>query len=196
MWHKFNPNPHGSSVGDCAVRAVAAATGRSWEQAYISLALTGYALGDMPSANRTWGAYLQKQGYKRRMVEAGENLPLTETAVKAPACIMHREGSGLVTLRGLTNQCKARFKVSFGGNIAVPTGGTVGPISVALAVGGESLTSATAIVTPAAVENYFNVFVAAFIEVPRGCCVTVAVKNTSTQAVSIANSNLIVERVA
>lgn len=78
----------------------------------------------------------------------------------------------------------------------IPTGGTVGPISVALAVGGESLTSATAIVTPAAVENYFNVFVAAFIEVPRGCCVTVAVKNTSTQAVSIANSNLIVERVA
>ena len=59
-----------------------------------------------------------------------------------------------------------------------------------------SLTSATAIVTPAAVENYFNVFVAAFIEVPRGCCVTVALKNTSTQAVSIANSNLIVERVA
>lgn len=130
------------------------------------------------------------------IVAAGENFPLTETAVKAPACIMHREGSGLVILRGLTNQCKARFKVSFGGNIAIPTGGTVGPISVALAVGGESLTSATAIVTPAAAENYFNVFVAAFIEVPRGCCVTVAVKNTSTQAVSIANSNLIVERVA
>jgi hypothetical protein len=129
-------------------------------------------------------------------VAAGENLPLTETAVKAPACIMHREGSGLVTLRGLTNQCKARFKVSFGGNIAIPTGGTVGPISVALAVGGESLTSATAIVTPAAVENYFNVFAAAFIEVPRGCCVTVAAKNISTQAISIANSNLIVERVA
>ena len=70
MWRKFNPNPRGSSVGDCAVRAVAAATGRSWEQTYIALALTGYALGDMPSANRTWGAYLQKQGYKRRMVEA------------------------------------------------------------------------------------------------------------------------------
>lgn len=62
MWHKFNPNPRGSSVGDCVVRAVAAATGQSWEQAYIALALTGYALGDMPSANRTWGAYLQKQG--------------------------------------------------------------------------------------------------------------------------------------
>jgi hypothetical protein len=129
-------------------------------------------------------------------VSAGENLPLTETAVKGPACIVHREGAGIVTLRGLTNQCKARFKVSFGGNIAVPTGGTAGAISVALAIAGEPLNSATAIVTPAAVENYFNVFVAAFIEVPRGCCVTVAVKNTSTQAVGIANSNLIVERVA
>lgn len=130
-------------------------------------------------------------------VAAGENLPLTETAVKGSSCVVHREGAGIVTLRGLTNgQCFARFKVSFGGNIAIPTGGTVGPISVALAVSGEPLNSATAIVTPAAVENYFNVFVAAFIEVPRGCCVTVAVKNTSTQAVSIANSNLIVERVA
>lgn len=130
-------------------------------------------------------------------VAAGENLPLTETAVKGSSCVVHREGAGIVTLRGLTNgQCFARFKVSFGGNIAIPTGGTVGPISVALAVGGESLTSATAIITPAAVENYFNVFVAAFIEVPRGCCMTVALKNTSTQAVSIANSNLIVERVA
>lgn len=110
---------------------------------------------------------------------------------------LHRAGSGLVTLRGLTSgQCRARFKVSFGGNIAIPAGGTVGPVSIALAVGGEPLSSATAIVTPAAVENYFNVFVAAFIEVPRGCCVTVAVKNTSAQAVSIANSNLIVERVA
>lgn len=70
MWIKFSPNPHGGSVGDCAVRAVAAATGQSWEQAYIGLALTGFALGDMPSANRTWGAYLQKHGFKRRLVEA------------------------------------------------------------------------------------------------------------------------------
>ena len=67
---------------------------------------------------------------------------------------------------------------------------------MALAINGEPLTSATAIVTPAAVENYFNVFVATFIEVPRGCCVTVALENTSTQAVEIANSNLIAERVA
>ena len=129
-------------------------------------------------------------------VAAGQNLPLTETSVAGPSCIVHREGAGIVTLRGLTNQCRARFKVSFGGNIAIPTGGTVEAISVALAVGGEALNSATAIVTPAAADNYFNVFVAAFIEVPRGCCVTVVLKNTSTLAVSIANSNLIAERVA
>lgn len=129
-------------------------------------------------------------------VAAGQNLPLTETSVAGHSCIVHREGAGIVTLRGLTNQCRARFKVSFGSNIAIPTGGTVEAISVALAINGEPLASATAIVTPAAVENYFNVFVAAFIEVPRGCCVTVALENTSTQAVSIANSNLIAERVA
>ena len=101
-----------------------------------------------------------------------------------------------MTLRGLTNQCRARYKVSFGANIAIPDGGTVAPISVALAIAGEPLNSATAIVTPAAAGEYFNVFTAAFIDVPRGCCITIAVENTSTQAISIANSNLIAERVA
>ena len=129
-------------------------------------------------------------------VAAGQNLPLTETAIKGSNCIVHREGAGNVTLRGLTNQCKALFKVSFGGNIAIPTGGTVGPVSVALAVGGEALNSATAIVTPAAVDQYSNVFTAVFVEVPRGCCVTVALKNTSTQAIEIANANLVIERIA
>lgn len=129
-------------------------------------------------------------------VAAGQNLPLTETAVKGTNCIVHREGAGNVTLRGLTNQCKAVFRVSFGGNIAIPTGGTVGAISVALAVGGEALNSATAIVTPAAVDQYSNVFTSVFVEVPRGCCVTVALKNTSTQAIEIANANLVIERTA
>lgn len=129
-------------------------------------------------------------------VAAGQNVPLTETAVAGKACVVHREGAGIVTLRGLTNQCKARYKVSFGGNIAVPTGGTVEAITVALAINGEPLASTTATVTPAAVENYFNIYVAAFVEVPRGCCLTVAARNTSTQTINFANSNLIVERVA
>ena len=129
-------------------------------------------------------------------VAAGQNVPLTETAVAGKGCIVHREGAGIVTLRGITNQCKARYKVSFGANIAVPAGGTVEAITAALAINGEPLTSATATVTPAAAGNFFNIFVAAFIEVPRGCCVTVAAENTSTQAILFDNSNFIAERVS
>lgn len=129
-------------------------------------------------------------------VAAGQNLPLTETAVKGGNCITHREGAGIVTLRGITNQCRARYRVSFGANIAIPDGGTVEAISIALAIAGEPLNSATAIVTPAAADEYFNVFTSAFIDVPRGCCITIAVENTSTQAINISNSNLIAERVA
>ena len=129
-------------------------------------------------------------------VPAGQNVPLTETAVTGKPCIVHREGAGIVTLRGLTQQCKARFKVSFGANIAIPTGGTVEAITAALAINGEALTSATAIVTPAAVENYFNIYVSAIVEVPKCCCVTVAMENTSAQAVSFANSNMTVDRIS
>lgn len=129
-------------------------------------------------------------------VSAGQNVPLTETAVTGKPCIVHREGAGIVTLRGLTQQCKARFKVSFGANIAIPTGGTVEAITAALVINGEALNSATATVTPAAVENYFNIYVSAIVEVPKGCCVSVAMENTSAQAVSFANSNMTVDRIS
>ena len=129
-------------------------------------------------------------------VADGQNMPFTETAVSGNPCIVHREGAGIVTLRGLTNQCRARFKVSFGANLAIPTGGAVGAISAAITVNGEPLNSATGIVTPAATNQYGNVYIVANIDVPRGCCLTVAVKNTSDQAINIANANLIVERVA
>lgn len=129
-------------------------------------------------------------------VAAGQNVPLTETAVTGKPCIVHREGAGIMTLRGLTQQCKARFRVSFGANIAIPTGGTVGAITAALVINGEALNSATATVTPAAVENYFNIYVSAIVEVPKGCCVPVAMKNTSAQAVSFANSNMTVDRIS
>lgn len=131
-----------------------------------------------------------------QLVAAGQNVPLTETAINSKPCIVHRQGAGIVTLRGITNQNRALFRISFGGNIAIPTGGTVEAITAALAVNGEALNSATATVTPAAVENYFNVYVSAQVSVPKGCCVTVAMKNTSAQAVNFANSNLTVERIA
>lgn len=130
------------------------------------------------------------------LVAAGQNVPLTETAVAGNCSIVHREGAGIVTLRGLTNQCRARYKVSFGANIAIPAGGTVEAISLALAVNGEPLVSATAVVTPAAVGDYGNIFVSANVDVPRGCCLTVAAENISGQAINVANANMIVERVA
>ena len=129
-------------------------------------------------------------------VQANQSVYFTDTTVCGGPSITHRDGSGLVTLRGLTNQCRARFKVFFSGNIAIPTGGTVEGISAAIAISGEAVSSTTMIVTPAAVENFFNVASAVYLDVPCGCCVQVSVKNTSTQAIDFQNSNLIIERVA
>lgn len=129
-------------------------------------------------------------------VPANQNVLFTDTVTYGNYSIAHRDGSGLVTLRGNTNQCRARYRVSFGGNIAIPTGGTVEAIQIALALEGEGIASSTMIVTPAAVENYFNVFGALFVDVPRNCCLTASVKNTSAQSILVQNANLIVERVA
>lgn len=132
-----------------------------------------------------------------QQVAAGQNVVFSETPVSGGCNILHREGAGNVTLRGACSQCRARYKITFGANIAIPTSGTVGPISIAITVDGERLGSSIATVTPAAVGNEFNVFSAAFVEVPRGCCVTVAVQNAAVpaQTIEVQNANLIVERV-
>lgn len=135
-------------------------------------------------------------GIAIQTVAQGEDVSFTETPVCATKCILHRQGSGIVKLRGLTNQCRARFLVSYSGNIQIPTGGTVESISLAIAIDGEPLQSTRMIVTPAAVENFFNVSAQAYVDVPRGCCVTVSVQNTSTQAIEVQNSNLIAVREA
>lgn len=119
-----------------------------------------------------------------------------ETPICGGNNIYHREGSGVVRLRSVTQQCRARYKISFGGNVQIPTGGTVEGISLAIALDSEPLGSATMIVTPAAVEDFWNVFAAVYVEIPRGCCATVAVENTSTQPIEVQNANLIIERVA
>lgn len=131
-----------------------------------------------------------------QLVQPNQNVLFTETAVSGNCSIVHREGSGLVSIRGLTQQNRARFRASFGGNIAVPTGETVGPITLAIAINGESVASTTMIVTPTAVDAYFNVFSAIFLDVPTGCCSQISVKNISGIPVNVQNANLIVERVA
>ena len=129
-------------------------------------------------------------------VAVGANVLFTDTVTSGNCSIVHRDDSGLITLRGITNQCRARYRVSFGGNIAIPDGGTVGPISLALAINGEPVGATTMIVTPTATQAFFNVFGAVFIDVPAGCCSQVSVTNTSLQTIDVQNANLIVERVA
>ena len=111
--------------------------------------------------------------------------------------ITHRSGSGVFRLKGATNGCRAIYKVEFNANIAVATGGTVGPISVALQEDGETLGNAVAVVTPAAIGDFFNVSLSTFIYIPCGCCVTVSVENTSDgTAIDVTNANIVFERVA
>lgn len=145
-------------------------------------------------------------------VEAGQNVILNTTIGCPKGYVLHRNESGIVTLRGITNNCFARYQVTFNGNIAIPSDGTApAPISVALAVSGEPILTSRAIVTPAVVTpdpptnaNYFNVTSTAFITVPKGCCFNIAVENTSTgtdattpaPAINVQNANLVVERVA
>ena len=130
-------------------------------------------------------------------VPANQNVYFTDTVVNGNCSISHRDNSGLVTLRGVTNsQNRARFMVTFGGNIAVPTGGTAEAISLAIAIDGEPVPATAMIVTPAAVDQYFNVKASAFIDVPRACCSQISVVNTSSQAIAVQNGNLIITREA
>ena len=131
-----------------------------------------------------------------QLVNENQNVLFSDTVVDGNCSVVHRDGSGLVTLRGITNQCRARYRITFGGNIAIPTGGAVAAISLALSIDGEPIDTTTMIATPAAVENYWNVSSSIFIDVPRGCCYSLGVRNTSDQAINVQNANLIIERVA
>lgn len=132
-----------------------------------------------------------------QQVLMGNNVYFSETPIPGNCSIVHTNGSGLIKLRGRTcNQSRARFKISFNGNIALPTGGTAGEISLVIAVDGEGIEATRMIVTPAAVEQFFNVGSTVYVDVPKGCCSTIGIKNTSGPEITVQNANLIVERVA
>lgn len=130
-----------------------------------------------------------------QVVQSNQNAVLTETVVRGGKFINHREGAGIITLAGV-NCGVARYKVTAYGNIAIPEGGTVAPIQLAIALNGEVLQSTIAEVTPAAADQYFNVATGAVICVPSSCCVQVSVKNAGTDPINVKNLNVIVERVA
>lgn len=142
-----------------------------------------------------------------QLVEPNQNVLLNTVIPCNKGYVFHRENSGIVILRGIVNcpqACFARYQVTFNGNIAIPEGADVGPISVALAIDGEPIQTSRAIITPAAVDEYGNVTSTAIITVPRGCCFTVTVENTSGPAapggvapeINVQNANLVVSRIA
>lgn len=120
--------------------------------------------------------------------------------------IYHEDETGIFILRGITNgQCFATYQITFNGNIAVPDGGDVVPIAVAIAVNGEPRPTSRAIYTPAAVDEYGNVTSTAIIKVPRGCCFTLSVEAVDADSdpttdpapvIEVQNVNLVINRIA
>lgn len=93
--------------------------------------------------------------------------------------VFHEDGTGNFILRGIVNNAccnRARYQVIARGNIAIPEGGTVGAIAMALAVNGEVRPTSRSIVTPAAVDEYGNFTSSAIIDIPRGCCFNVSLR--------------------
>ena len=134
---------------------------------------------------------------------------LLETAICCNrGYVLHRAGSGILTLRGIVNNPCARFaryRVAFDGNIAVPEGGTAGEIQLAIAIDGEIVPTSIATATPTAVDAYWNVSGFAIIDVPSGCCYTISVENASVSetpattpasALNLRNLNVEVTRLA
>lgn len=121
----------------------------------------------------------------------------TATTASGSPSILHMNGSGLVTLRGLTNQWRARFVINASANVALSAGATATePINLSIALNGEPLTSTTMISTPGVVEEFNNVARSVTIDVARGCCVQISLENTGTTDIDIQNVILNVERVA
>lgn len=139
-----------------------------------------------------------------QVVAPGESVVFTDSPVPCDRnFVRFREGSGNFLLSGWvpgTPGCgcnrkkSASYLVDFGANISIPEGGTVGEISVAIAVDGSTIPASTMISTPAAVNEYSNVSRAINVEVWRGCCETVSIRNTSDQPIQIQNANIIFSR--
>ena len=120
--------------------------------------------------------------------------------------VYHEDETGIFILRGITNNCFARYSVTFNGNISVPDGGAVTPIAVAITVNGEPRLTSRAIFTPQAVDEYGNVTSTAIITVPKGCCFSVSVRYVDatkddpatepTPLINVQNANLTVNRIA
>lgn len=140
-----------------------------------------------------------------QLVELNQPVVFTASIPCNKGYIYHEDETGIFILKGITNNCFARYQVTFNGNIAIPEGGTVGPIAVAVTINGESRPTSRAIFTPAAVDEYGNVTSTAIVTVPKGCCFSMSVRavsgiteptDTPAPAINVINANLVVNRIA
>lgn len=125
------------------------------------------------------------------------NAVLFQTALSSNSpSIIWRAGSGLITLRGIGPQLRARFRVAYHGNVALSEGATVAPIELAIRINGEGIASSRTISTPAAVQDFNNVAASTFIDVPAGCCTQISLANIGTTSIDTENVSMTIERVA
>lgn len=138
-------------------------------------------------------------------VQPGETVVFNVTTVPCTrGFVRHRDETGNFLLSGYVpmqyygcpcmRNNSALYFVDFGANISVPTGQTPGAISLALAIDGATVPSSTMTVTPAAVEEAFNVSRAMNVDVWRGCCETLTVRNVSDIPIQVANANIVITR--
>lgn len=121
-------------------------------------------------------------------------------------CVYHRNGTGVFILKGKTSNCFARYSVEFTGNISIPTGGAITPIATAIVVEGEAREGSRSIYTPTAVDTYGNVTSRTVVDVPKGCCLSVAVEYVSgvtddpttvpTPLINVLDGSLSITRIA
>ena len=129
-----------------------------------------------------------------QQVAAGQNAVLDNDVIRS-RCVSHRTGSGLICVDNSGCDCKpARYKVFVKANISIPTGGTVGPISLGIALNGEIVQSSIATVTPAATGDEFSVATEEIINAGK-CPVNIAVRNPNIQTIQVSDLVVIVERI-
>lgn len=139
-------------------------------------------------------------------VLANQPVVFTESPIPCTrGLIRHEDGTGLFNLSGAVpvsefqNRCccqgepTADYLVVFHANIAVPEGGTVGEISLALSVDGTIIPATVMRVTPTVVQAYFNVGSSKNVQCYPGCCRNLSVVNSSADQASILVSNAVLE---
>ena len=133
-------------------------------------------------------------------------IPFLDSIRCTTGCVFHQNGTGIFILKGKTRNCFARYEVVFTGNVSIPEGGAVTPIATAIVVNGESREGSRSISTPTAVDEYGNVTSRTTIDVPCGCCFTVAVEyvsgvvddpaTTPTPLINVIDGSVTIDRIA